>query len=48
MKEIELLKWKNITLIFAWYDFWIGGFWNMEKKRLYIFLVPMLGFKVQL
>lgn len=45
---IELLKWKSITLIWAWYDAWIGLFYDQNKKRLYIFLIPMLGFKVQL
>jgi hypothetical protein len=29
--------------IFAYYDFWVGVFWDAAKKRLYIFPVPMLG-----
>ncbi len=38
----------KITPIFAWYDFWIGWFWDSKKHRLYIFPVPMLGIYVTL
>lgn len=34
---------KRIKLIFAWYDFWIGLFWDSKKKLLYIFPIPMIG-----
>lgn len=32
--------------IFAWYDFWVGAFFDRKHKQLYIFPVPMLGFKI--
>lgn len=32
-----------IRPIFAWYDMWVGAFWDSRKRRLYIFPVPMLG-----
>lgn len=38
----------KVEPMFAWYDFWIGLFWDRQKRVLYIFPVPMLGFKVSL
>ena len=33
----------RIRLIFAWYDFWVGIFWDRQKRALYLFLIPMIG-----
>lgn len=38
----------RIKPLFAWYDFWVGLYWDRSKRRLYIFPLPMLGFYVQL
>lgn len=36
----------RVEFIFAWYDFWFGVFVDTEKRRVYVFPVPMLGFKI--
>jgi hypothetical protein len=37
----------RIKPIFAWYDLWVGAFYDRAKRRLYIFPVPMLGFYIE-
>jgi len=38
----------RISFIFAWYDFWIGWYFNRKSRQLYILPIPMLGIKIQL
>ncbi len=33
----------KIQLLFAWYDFWIGAFYDKKKNWLYILPFPMIG-----
>lgn len=37
----------SIKPIFAWYDLWVGAFWDGAKRRLYVFPIPMLGVVIQ-
>jgi len=37
----------HIRPVVAWYDLWIGLFWDSRKRRLYILPVPMLGIFIQ-
>lgn len=33
----------KVNLIFAWYDIWIGMFWDRYKRKLYILPIPCIG-----
>ena len=37
----------RVHLIFAWYDFWVGLFWDRQKRRLYVFPVPCFGIMLE-
>ncbi len=30
---------------FVWYDFWVGAYWNEQKRKLYICPLPMIVFE---
>jgi hypothetical protein len=36
----------KISLFFAWYDFWIGFYYDRKDKILYISLLPCLVIKI--
>ena len=36
----------RIRPVWAWYDLWIGFFWDRERRRLYWLPVPTLGFRL--
>jgi hypothetical protein len=38
----------KIKLIFAWYDIWVGVFYDQKKRRIYIFFLPTIGIVIQL
>jgi hypothetical protein len=33
----------NVHVIFAWYDVWVGFFWDRQKHRLYVCPVPCIA-----
>lgn len=33
----------RVKFIFAWYDMWVGFFYDKKKHWLYFFPVPMFG-----
>lgn len=34
---------RRIRFLFAWYDIWIGAYWDRRNRRLYILPIPMFG-----
>lgn len=36
----------KIKVSFAWYDAWIGFYWDRKQKALYVCPVPMIAIKI--
>lgn len=36
----------RVCWIFAWYDFWVGFYWDRQHRVLYFFPIPMIGFQL--
>jgi len=45
MKEIRINNW--LYIVIAWFDVWIGFYYNQQKGRLYI-MVPFIGIYLNL
>ena len=37
----------GFKVLFAWYDMWIGCYWDRQNRRLYVLPVPCLGIVIQ-
>jgi len=45
--HLQFYKNFNIKVMFAWYDFWVGLFVDKKKCTWYLFLIPMIGIKIE-
>lgn len=42
------MKWfRRVTVTLAWYDMWIGAYWDKKKRILYVCPLPMILIEVQ-
>jgi hypothetical protein len=37
----------TVKPLFAWYDFWVGVFWDRESRKLYVLPLPCIGVVIQ-
>ena len=33
----------RVRFLFAWYDLWVGAYWDRTFRRLYILPLPCVG-----
>jgi hypothetical protein len=46
---IRLLSDGNrVAPIIAWYDFWVGWYYDTKGKKLYIMFLPMIGIVINM
>lgn len=36
----------SVKPLFAWYDFWVGAYWDQAARKLYVLPLPMIGFVI--
>ena len=36
----------NIKIFIAWYDFWVGWYYDRKQRTLYICLLPCIVIKI--
>jgi len=34
----------RISLLCAWYDLWVGAYWDARARKLYVLPFPCIGF----
>jgi hypothetical protein len=37
----------TVKPLFAWYDLWIGVFWDRKARKLYILPMPCIGIVIE-
>ena len=42
---IDRLLFGRVSLIVAWFDIWVGVYWNSKTRRLYL-MIPFVGIAV--
>ena len=34
----------DINPVFAWYNLWVGAYWDRKERKLYLLAIPCIGF----
>jgi len=37
----------RVKLVVAWFDLWIGAYWDQAQRRLFILPIPCVGVAIQ-
>jgi hypothetical protein len=37
----------TVRPLFAWYDLWVGAYWDRKGRRLYILPLPCIGVVIE-
>lgn len=37
----------QLSIIFAWYDFWVGFYWDRKGRTLYFLPIPTIGISIK-
>lgn len=37
----------TVKPLFAWYDLWVGAFWDRKSRRLYVLPLPFIGVVIE-
>lgn len=37
----------KIRPLFAWFDFWVGAYWDKKARKLYVLPLPIFGFTIE-
>ena len=45
--KVDICKYKRVSLFWALYDFWSGVFYDMEKRIIYIIIIPTFVIKIE-
>ena len=38
----------TIKPLFAWYDLWVGAYWDRKQRKLYLLPLPCVGIVIEL
>jgi hypothetical protein len=38
----------KISIVIAWYDLWIGAYYDRKTRSLYVLPIPCIGVKISL